>query len=333
MNICSYEPSCLDKMKRFIAQCDYLPFFEYGISRDVVSNYIIEEISDTVSNGGFVFVAKEAEEIIGLIDSESLKWDSTHFGIETAKINYLLASGDYFKSLHTKEELVTHLLRNCYNRLTLHLSARVNKEDLSSIHALENKSFRLMDVLVTYSYDLRNTKGLETAPVHPVRSIRPCDLPKLAKIAVECFGQMPVATDRFHADPVLPKEKSDELYIEWLVNFSQDPSNGILVAEINGNPVGFNLCKVNKSISDKIGLKLGTMVLTAVKYSERNKLVGVSLLNASISWFRDKVYIIESGGQVSNYPIQRVWSKVGFKIMKSQCTFHWSALPDSFRNK
>ena len=329
MNICSYEPSCLDKLKRFIAQCNYLPFLEYGISRDLVSDYVIGEISDSVNSGGLFFVAEEAEEIIGLIGSEKLEWDSTHFGIEAAKVNYLLASGDYFKSLNTKRELISYLLKRCYNRLTLHLSARVNKEDLSSIHALENKSFRLMDVLVTYSFDLRNKKGLETVPIHPVRSFKQSDLPQLVEISMECFREMPVATDRFHADPVLPKEKSDELYTKWLINFSQDYSSELLVAEMNGNIVGFNLCTVNKLIADKIGLRLGSIVLTGVKSSERNKLVGGSLLNASICWFRDKVDIIESGGQVSNYPIQRAWSKAGFKITKSQCTFHWSVLPDS----
>lgn len=329
MEICSYEPSCLHKLKRFIAQCNYLPFLEYGLSRDLLSDYVIGELSDTVSSGGLVFVAEEAEEIIGLIGSEKLEWDSTHFGINAAKINYLLASGDFFKSLSTKRKLISHLLKECYYRLTLHLSARVNKEDLSSIHALENKSFRLMDVLVTYSFDLKNKKGLETVPIHPIRSFKQSDLPKLIEISMECFREMPIATDRFHADRVFPKEKSDELYTKWLINFSQDSSNELLVAEMNGNPVGFNLCAVNKMIADKIGLRLGSIVLTGVRSSERNKLVGVSLLNASISWFRDKVDIIESGGQVSNYPIQRAWSKAGFKITKSQCTLHWSVLPDS----
>src|SRR3990170_1600931 len=122
MNICSYEPSRLDKLKRFIARCNYLPFLEYGVGRDLVSDYVIVEISDSVNSGGLFFVAEEAEEIIGLIGSEKLEWDSTHFGIEAAKVNYLLASGDYFKSLNTKRELISYLLKRCYNRLTLHLS-------------------------------------------------------------------------------------------------------------------------------------------------------------------------------------------------------------------
>jgi hypothetical protein len=325
LNIHLLEPHHLDGLKQFIAECNNLPFLEYGVRRELIVDYVLAELSETLFNRGFVFVAKEGEEIVGLVDLNKLEWDSVHFGMETARINYLLASGDYFKSLYIKQRLISCILTECHDRLISHLSARVNKEDLSSIHALESKSFRLMDVLVTYSLDLKKHKVSKRAP-YLVRPFENSDFPKLLKISLECFGKVPVATDRFHADPALPKKKSDVLYAKWLTNLSQDPSNVLLVAEIEAKPVGFNVCSVNKLAAQKIGLRIGSMILTAVKPSERNKLVGVSLINATVSWFRDKVDIIESGGQVSNYPIQRAWSRVGFKPTKSQCTFHWSVV-------
>ena len=108
-----------------------------------------------------------------------------------------------------------------------------------------------------------------------------------------------------------------------------DPLSEILVAEIEGKPVGFNICKIDNSLSDIIGLRVGTMALTAVDSSARNKLVATSLLNASMSWFTDKVDVIETGGQVSNFAIQRAWNAVGLKIVRSQCTFRWSVLTES----
>lgn len=326
LDIHLFDHHRLDELKQFVAQLNHLPFLEYGVRRELIVDYVLAELSETLSDGGFVLVAKEAEEIVGLVDFKKLEWDSTHFGIESARIDYLLASGDYLKSLNTKQKLISHVLTKCHDRLISHLSTRVNKEDLSSIHALESKSFRLMDVLVTYSLNLKNQKGLETALTYPIRSFNQSDLPKLLDIASDCFGQAPVATDRFHADPVLPKKKSDELYTKWLTNLSQDPSNVLLVAEVDGEPAGFNVCTVNKLAAEKFGLRIASMILTAVRSSQRNKLLGVSLLNATISWFRDKVDIIESGGQVSNYPIQRAWSKAGFKPTRSQCTFHWSVV-------
>ena len=328
MDICEYTPYFKAELKPFIEKCVHTPFKEYDVSQDLSANYIIEELSDITSNHGFVFVAKNQSEIIGLIASERLEWDSTHFGFEISKITHLLAVGNYFETFDIKQKLISHLLSKCYSILSLHLSARVSKEDLSSIHALENKSFRLMDVLVTYSFDLRKQKWVNTESPCLVRKFRQADLPLLEDISISCFRDSPVATDRFHADPVLDKKKSDELYVKWIVDSLQDSSNEILVAEMDGRPIGFNLCTVNKSLSDKLGIRFGSIALTAVQPSERHKLVATSLLNASLAWFTDKVDIVETGGQVSNYAVQRAWSKVGFKITRSQCTFHWSVLPD-----
>ena len=93
--------------------------------------------------------------------------------------------------------------------------------------------------------------------------------------------------------------------------------------------MAFNICNINDSLSDPIGLRVGTMALTAVDSSARNKLVALSLLNASLAWFADKVDVVETGGQVSNFAIQRAWNAVGLKITRSQCTFHWSVLTES----
>ena len=333
MNIDIFTYDYLNELKCFVAQCDYLPFSGYAVSRDLIANYVVDKISDVFSHGGLVFLSREQKEIIGFIASENLEWDSRHFGFEIGKINYLLASGDYLKSFNTKQKLISHLLKEAYPRLTLHFSVRISKEDLSSIHALEHESFRLMDVLVTYSLELKKQKKVDELASHSIRRYMQTDLPKLIEISLESFRDVRVATDRFHADPVLSKKKSDEVYVKWLTDSIQDPSSEILVAEKDGNITGFDLCSVNKSIANKTGLRLGTIALIAVQPSERNKDVATSLLNASLHWFRDKADIVETGGQVSNYAIQRVWQKTGFRIMRAQCTFHWSILPDNHESE
>jgi len=313
----------------FLAVSLFNPFAIYGVSQDLFVKYVLSELSDTVSKGGYVLVAKKDNEVVGLISLKRSEWDSNHFAIKISKIDQLIAAGDYLESTNIKRLLISSLLTKCSKELLLHVSARVNKEDLSSIHALESKYFRLMDILVTYSLDFRKNPLKHTENQHHVRKFRPEEVPKLAQIAFECFENTAVATDRFHADPTLPKVKCSELYARWLENSCKDPSSEVLVAEIDGNPVGFNICSTNNSISDKIGLRVGTMALTAVDAPYRHKLVAVSLLNASLSWFSDKVDVVDTGGQVSNYAIQRAWNAVGLKITWSQCTFHWSVLTES----
>jgi hypothetical protein len=329
VKIYSLEHRSLEEVKPFIGQCGFIPFNDYNIERAILVNNVIEELSDILYRGGSVLVAREQGKTIGLISSEVSQWDSDLFGTKISKIIHLLSSEDYVKSCIVKRKLVSDLIAECCSKLSVHLSARIYKEDLSSTHALESKSFRLMDVLVTYSFDLRNKRINEPEVSCHVRESKQDEILELAEIASECFSNSPVATDRFHADPTLPAEKSGLLYVKWVVDSCKDPSNKVLVAEIDGTPVGFNICNTNDLLDKRLGFRLGTIAITAVKPTERRRLVATSLLNASLKWFTNKVDVVETGGQVSNYAIQRAWCKVGFKIIRSQCTFHWSVLPDS----
>ena len=317
------------QLRPFVEKFEHLPFREYGVRNDQSANLVLDEISDAISTGGFCLVAKEKDDVVGLISLEKLDWDTNLFGFPVAKINQLFTAKEYGESFEVKKELISSLVKRCFRNLLLHVSVRVSKEDLTSIHALESKSFRLMDVLVTYSFDFRKQSINDLVIPNQIRQYKLDELAILSEIAQECFGESNVATDRFHADSTLPRERSDLLYVKWLLNSSQDPDSEILVAEIKGKPVGFNICSIGKKTAEKLGFRLGKIALTAVKPSERGRLIATSLLRASLMWFTDKVDIVETGGQVSNYAIQRAWTRVGFKITRSQCTLHWSPKPNS----
>jgi RimJ/RimL family protein N-acetyltransferase len=305
------------------------PYEIYGVNQDTFVKFTHNEIFDIVSKGGYVFVAKDCNQLVGLISLVQSDWDSKHFGIQISKISHLISIGNYYEQTRIKRQLISILLARCSKGLLLHISARVNKEDLSSIHALESNNFKLMDVLVTYSIDLRKDHLIPIENHYNIRKSKPDEISNLVKIAFDCFEKNAVATDRFHADPTLPKEKSSDLYAKWLENSINDPNSEVLVAEIDGKPMGFNICSINASLSDSMGLRFGTMTLTAVDSSYRHKLIAVSLLNASLIWFAKKVDVVDTGGQVSNYLIQRAWNFVGLKITRAQCTFHWSILAEN----
>jgi ribosomal protein S18 acetylase RimI-like enzyme len=328
LDICEVGFNSVSQLKPFFEQFEYLPFREYSVETNLSANLVMDGISDSISTGGFCLVAKEEDEIVGLVSLKKLDWDTRLFGFPIARIGYLLSKKNYGDPFVVKQKLISSLVNRCCKNLLLHVSVRVNKEDLTSIHALESKSFRLMDVLVTYSFDFRKHSTANLVIPNQIRRYKSDEIVELSEIARECFADYTVATDRFHADSTLPKEKSDLLYIKWLVDSSQDPLSEILVAEIDGKPVGFNICNIGKKTAKQLGFRLGNIALTAVKPSERGRSIATSLLSASLIWFADKVDIVETGGQVSNYAIQRAWVRVGFKITRSQCTLHWSPKPD-----
>lgn len=298
------------------------------MNQELATKYTLQELSDSISKNDSVVGAKEQDEFIGAASLENLNWDSKHFGIECKKINQLMASGNYFESLRIKQKLITKLLAEYHKEHAIHISARVNKEDLSSVHALESKSFKLMDVLATYMFNLRKQKITDIKAQTQIAELREDEIPQLAELAQECFDKHPVSTDRFHADPTLPKEKSGQLYVKWATSSYKNKSNKVLLARLDGQPVGFTIGNIDNAFSEKFGTALGTIVLTGVKASERGKHISNSLWNALLLWFRGKADLIETGAQISNYPVQQALSQTGFRIVKAQCTFHWSKNPE-----
>jgi ribosomal protein S18 acetylase RimI-like enzyme len=314
-----------DRLLPLIASYQFNPYRQYQIDRSILESYVIDEIVNLLSNrDNFALAAEERGALVGLISVEKLGWDTKYFGMQMARMPHLIVSNGYPQAFELKCELITRILSECHKENIRHISARVAKEDTSSIHALESKGFRLMDVIITGSVDLRNREITQTENRWPVREFNSNDIPKLVDIAIKSFGEQPIAKHRFHADPFLPQEKSNYLYVQWLLSSCKGLADTVLVAEMNETPVGFIACKVERQLSEKIGIRLGVVFLTAVTPSARQKGVYPSMLNAALNWFSGKVDIVETGAEVSNYAVQRGWNKLGFKVVRSQCTFHWS---------
>jgi ribosomal protein S18 acetylase RimI-like enzyme len=303
----------------------YCPYRNYRLEGHKFENHIIEDISDVLSNkDNFALAANSHNKFVGIISLEQLEWDTNYFGIKMARIPHLIVHRKYPQQFELRRQLITRLMLECSARNIEHISARIAKEDIHSIHALESQGFRLMDLIVTGFVNTKKWVSPETNPKWPVREFSPHELPILVKIANEAFIKGRIASQRFHNDPLLPKDKSDKLYVQWLINASKGLADTILVAEINNKPVGFCACKVERELSERIGLRLGVIFLTGVLPSARGKGVHSSMLEYALNWFSNKVDVVEIGAEVSNYAAQRGWRNYGFKIVRSQCTFHKS---------
>lgn len=326
------EKSMLNELKPLIMNCRFKPYQEYDIPQNRLVNYVMDEVKHALSfPNGLVLVCEEKEELVGLVSANKLDWDTKHFGIEMAKIEHLVAGDEYSKSFDIKSALLSSLLKESLQKHVQHLTAAVYTEDISSLHALESKGFRIMDTHMSYSLDLHKCRPSEFKNQYVVREFRESDLEHLAKIARVSFTGGRIATDRFHADPSLSKEKSDELYVEWIVNSCRGLADVVLVAEIDDTPVGFLTCKILKSLDRKLGKRFGSIILNAVSPPARQKGVYSNLVNSALRWLAGQVDIVEVGTQIGNYVVQKVWTKFGFGLIRSQHLLTYSRTNKSSR--
>ncbi|MEM4725259.1 MAG: hypothetical protein QXP01_09625, partial [Candidatus Hadarchaeum sp.] len=128
--------------------------------------------------------ALAGEEALGIAVWGKLEQDSRYLGFSAARLDYLIAGGDYDWQCRIKQALLEELLSQCVAEGIHHLSARVDAADLSSIHSLEKQGFITVDGLLTYSCDLRERR-LPSPPRldYEIRLARSSDIPELMALA------------------------------------------------------------------------------------------------------------------------------------------------------
>ena len=306
-----------DYLESALATNKYIPFIEYGIARNSLTNYIVEDLRNSFGKNSLILLAEEGSNIIGLLNAGKSEWDSKHFGVNIGNIRYLVTTGNYYERKQRTEQLLFYLKKKTVFDL---LITKSHTEDTSLIHGLEDQSFRLMDTLVTYFFDFKNkiSDFKETCMIEPLKD----DTCELKRIAKESFSETRVATDHFHADHRLDEIKSDSLYEDWIEEASKDKEGIVLVAKMDNRIVGFTTCKINYALNRHSNKKVGSLILSAVSPEYRQAQVYTSMIQAGLRWLSDKVDIADLGTHIGNYSVQRAWSRLGFRIVRSQHTWH-----------
>ena len=281
------------------------------------------EISDSLKEDAYIVVARNKDEIIGLISLTKLFWDTAHFGLKMAKIGYLIAKGSYYDSITTKNELLSFILRLCKKEEIKHLSCKADTSDYSTAHCLEEKGFKLMDTTVTYIYTQKHSIP-DLKNLYHIRKFKKNDLSSLIIIAKENFW-----INRFYIDPHIPKNRTAQLYIEWVKNCCKgELADEVLIAEKKGKVVGFFTYKLDERLKRFMGVKCAGRGIAAV--SPEAKGAYVSLLKAAIERGEliTKLDLGEFETQVWNYPVIKIFQRFGMNYVNSKHAFHkWIGSP------
>jgi|GEM_PF-468211 len=316
----------LYELEPFIRNWELLPYEHYKeVTRDRAAVYLLSQLREAIldPSNALLYQAQADRQATGLICVRMLNWDSRIFGLKMAKIDPMVLKGTGSLSRESGALLLERILRHCEAEGISHLSTRVDTKDILSIHLLEDQGFRLVDTLVTYLHNLRDFTRDDLEPDHLVRPFQPSDFAPMKDLARKAFSNKGDMLSRFYADPHLPDEKCDEFYGVWLENSVQrNEADKVFVAELDQTPVGFITCKINPGIHHLLGVKIGYTPLTAVLPEVRKQGVYTSLKKAAMGWLKDRVDFLESRTPISNITSQRIWVKLGGKLVSSHYTFH-----------
>jgi hypothetical protein len=250
-----------------------------------------------------------------------LDWDTTHFGFSIFRLQEFAAWGGPDRARFGAASLSWAVAEAAEKHGAATVHTWMPMEAMSSIQALEDVGFRTMDIQTTWIFD--HTKdpvpGYQDRCV--VRGYQPGDEAVFVPLAREAYTDTP---DRFHSDPHIPRQASDELYAEWIRNSCRGAlADHIIVAEVNSQPAGYTTLKLEGDHGGLSNVRTGALVLSAVAPWAEGKGLYTSMINGGLKWLAGQgVEISHLGTQVNNYPVQRAWARLGFKLAKSGPSMH-----------
>ncbi|MCW5978478.1 MAG: GNAT family N-acetyltransferase [Bryobacteraceae bacterium] len=245
----------------------------------------------------------------GTASWRALEWDTAEFGMPAARIDALEAPGAYAKARVDKRELLAIVLDECREAGIRHLSARVDTADLTTIHALEEAGFELIDGIQTFALSL----NAHHAPLPSgTRLFEPGDLPEVLDI-----GRTAFIYDRFHADPSLSPDVADQVNENWTRNCCLGiAADAVVVAEEDGRVASYVTCRADREKDH------GIIILVATAEWARGRGAARRASSAALHWFSAQgLATVEVGTQLRNIPAARLYESLGFRLTRTSLTF------------
>ncbi|MEW5728883.1 MAG: GNAT family N-acetyltransferase [Pseudomonadota bacterium] len=192
------------------------------------------------------------------------------------------------------------------------LSCRVADGRPWVAEALESAGFRLVECLLTLERPVAAVAG---EPQSGIRLATPSDAEAVGRVAEACF-----VDDRYHADPRIDDRAADRLKRLWAENDCRQRGDVVFVAvDDSGRVVGFHAClaPADAAVIDLIG----------VLPEAQGRGVGRRLVAAALNHYAGRRPVLRTGTQARNTGSLALYAAMGFRIVRSEFTFHWHSHP------
>jgi GNAT superfamily N-acetyltransferase len=234
-----------------------------------------------------------------------LQWDTDFFEHRIARI----------ESHRLDHELIDSIYRWSEKHSIACLYFLADSNDSQTIRIAEDHDFRLVEIRITFERSLNDWDPL-TRPkaIEDVFIRTACseDIPIVRNIARNSY-----VDSRFYFDERFPQEKWQAYYETWVTKSCQGGADLALVAEKEGEVVGYITGLIDKTSHE------GIYELTGVKEAVRKSGIGQELFRSGLDWYvRSGIESIWVATQGRNTPTQRMIQRNGFITRSCQLYYH-----------
>lgn len=279
---------------------------------------------------GCALVAEDGGEVVGGLVLRRAPFEASLYGVPMARVPWIftVAPADVAGSRVVGAALLEALEPELEALGSRHVSALLFAEDQGLVHAFGDAGWRLVDSTLDFTWACgRTTPAGGDDQVH-LRAAIESDRSPLTALAREAYTHM--IQTRYSVDPWLPIERTGELYARWF-ELAMDGEFGdvVVVAEVDGQPVGFNTFKLDRALSAVAGVGFASHGIAAVLPGFRGRASQPAMLHWLAEWQRERGGSFNRGRVLlDNYPMQRACLKSGAFVTQSYHTFHtWRGPP------
>jgi ribosomal protein S18 acetylase RimI-like enzyme len=315
------SPDDVDRLQNFAS----LPLYAgLGLPRNKIESRWRDEISELLSSEDAIgFIAERGGTVSGLAICTPLSWESPLLGKSMWAIKHISVVSRADDASSVAASLVAELLRRLADRDADFLLCRAVPSDTAIIHALESNGFLLMDTLLNFLFDCRG-RG---SSCHPQKvpegfELRPAtasDIEPLAEVARSSFARH---FGRFHADPRIGHADAARIYQEWIRSCANGWADWIVVAMHGDRIAGYSAWKKPSPLDERHAIRIGHYSIGAVHPDFFGRGLFNALTHAGMEQLRSSSDWIEAPTHIDNYPVQRGFLRLGWRMTGAQHSFH-----------
>jgi GNAT superfamily N-acetyltransferase len=297
-----------------------LPFrYHSGLKKEQLADYHFKKSCEALSAEKIrLFGAMVEGRPLGLLILERLPWDTEVLGINCFGIrDMIVPEGPAEEQL--AEELVRYAVEHCASEGGELLVAKTDPSAHTAVRAMGFAGFELMSTLLVYGFDMK--RGGVTSPKGPFqyRAFVEKDVEGMEELARKSFSGH---FDRFTIDRRIPSESGARVHREWVKNACRGYADQVFVALDGDRVIGFSTWKLEKGTYDTLGVRMGHYDLAAVSPEYYGKGVFKGVTAVAMEWMAGKVDVLDGPTNIRNFPVQRGWTSLGWRIIGSRYNFH-----------
>jgi hypothetical protein len=303
---------------RLVDAYAFKPYRNYRLLSRVKQSAVLGAEIDRIRQtpASFAVIAGDDDDCAVAV-GRPLPWDSEFFGVRMGRLDYLL------RSPSVRQPALREAVEGALDRFRAmgvqHVTARLDVADSEALFVIEDLGFRLMDALVTYIAHPRRPPPRRVKEVGRVRPFVPDDIEQILDITREAYRGF---RGRFQVDPHVPRDRSDEFYVEWARKCCAGTmADRIYVADGgDGRVIGWASVKRADPVSSVGGAPVSSGSLGACRPDRLGAYAG--LIRAAAIENHQAGVLTEAFTQNSNFPMVRVLEAVGAQYARAEYTFH-----------